>query len=144
LIAGASAHLTGGGYERAFEHYERAHAFARTDAEKWDALRGQVIASIYLEHEDATVLLDALEALSDGSPDREISLITVRSHLNKRLGSVRGESRRLAHAAYLATRVRDPLKSSALFYSRAGALVIEGHYERALKVCTEASLFAKT
>ncbi|MFO7573443.1 MAG: hypothetical protein R6W48_12715, partial [Gaiellaceae bacterium] len=131
-VAGRAAHLASR-EEDGLDLYRRAEAAAVTDAERRDALWGQLRSLIDLEHVDALPTLEQLEVGIGFSDAREVVRAAGHGlHLQLRFGSL--DAAEADRASQLLTTVDDPLVVSSFQNVYASALVLLARYEEALEV----------
>jgi LuxR family maltose regulon positive regulatory protein len=141
LLAARSAHINGR-HEEAFASNVVAYEQALSDADRWDALRGQVVAAIILERSDTEDILERLRQMNDGTLDRESELRTVEFNFKSRIGTVVGERQRLEEFMFFAPRVKNPVQRTNLYFQLVQAYLHEARYRDALKTIAQASPIA--
>ena len=141
LVAGASAHLE---YDnrRAEAHFAQALATATTNAERRDAVSGQLNVSLDLGESNIDELLDRLIELDDGSALSEIRLAVGKFQIAIRRGVI-SDFDSFAATELLISRISEPLTCSSFFASSALLQVLTGHYEEALSSSLRCERYAR-
>jgi ATP/maltotriose-dependent transcriptional regulator MalT len=131
-VAGRAAHLASR-EEIALELYRRAEAAATTEAERRDALWGQLICATELELPEAGETLQHLNSGVDRSDVREVvRAASYRLNFQVKLGTLDLAD---ADAAYeLLGALTDPLIVSSFQSTYSGVLALTARYEEALEV----------
>lgn len=140
-IAGLSAHLDYHN-ERAWTHCERALSTAATLGDSRDAIWGQLVVALDLEHPDTNSLLDQLIGLDDGSALSEVRLAVARFLVAVRNGDLVGLSRYFESGEHVLSRVKDPHMLSSFYSSIALLLAVQGRYEDALTAALRCERYA--
>jgi len=131
-VAGRAAHLASR-EEEALELYRRAEAAAATDAERRDALWGQLTCLIELEHPQAVSTLELLRAgVSFGDAREAVRAAGHRVYCQLRLGSI--ELSEADRASQLLPAAEDPLVESSFQIAYSAALALAARYDEALEV----------
>jgi ATP/maltotriose-dependent transcriptional regulator MalT len=135
-IAGRAAHLASR-EEEALDFYRRAEACAQTGIESRDAVCGQLVSLIDLEHSNAAGFLQQLSStIARSNPTDVVRCAGLRIQYQFRFG---GLDLAEADRAYeLLEDVRDPLNRAAFQCNYACALSLAARYDEALSVSESA------
>jgi DNA-binding NarL/FixJ family response regulator len=132
-LTGMSAHLD---YfnDRAGAYFAQALATATTNADKREAVWGQLNVALDLEQSSADGLLAELIAMDDGSATSEVRLATARLQHAARRSSINGVAEVFDAAELLLPRINDPHLITAFYSSQSMVYCLLGLYERALSI----------
>jgi LuxR family transcriptional regulator, maltose regulon positive regulatory protein len=141
-IAGLSAHLA---YEnrRAQVQFDRAFATAASVPSERDAVWGQLMVGLDLNHGDVDELLGQLIALDDGSALSELRLIVARFQVAVRQGDLKDCRTHFASAGYVADRVSEPHARSSFYMIKAAFFALQGQYSDALEAAKRCESYAR-
>jgi ATP/maltotriose-dependent transcriptional regulator MalT len=134
-LAGRAAHLSSR-EERALDLYRQAEYVAADDAERRDAMWGQLACLIDLEHADAEALLELLsESVSLARPRDYVRAAVLRVYLQLRLGSL--DLDEADTAQQLLAAVNDPHVVLSFLSGYGTALALSARYSEADAVAGE-------
>jgi ATP/maltotriose-dependent transcriptional regulator MalT len=114
------------------KHFEDAYETALTSSDAQNALWGQFVAAVHLEHPDAGRLLQSFVSHGPQNHDASVRKASGRLILAIRDGGLREAISGATTATQIIDRVADPLIRSVFWYSLATAEAFAGSYEMAL------------
>lgn len=129
--AGQSAQFSGK-VRDALAHHQTAFECARTKADASDALWGEFVSSLEVDHRKAAKTLQSLSQLGSPSPTESLRLATGQLFLAIRDGS--GLRADVLAAVHLAPKVDEPLVRLSYLHAFGSALIFAGQYSEGLSV----------
>jgi hypothetical protein len=132
-LAGRTGHLRDR-YNAAIDYHARAERLASTEAERYDAIWGQLVASWQVDQEGASRLLDVLKRRDDTSIDARLRLAGATFQDRLLRGNIADVENSLREALVLAPRAANPLISCSFLTTATRWFVLTGRYEEALRV----------
>jgi hypothetical protein len=140
---GSSAHMEYRN-EKALSLFGDAREAALVQADRRDAIWGQIMSSVDLDRTDVPELMAELLSEDDGSAISQLRAISAEILIGIRTGQMEGLLERVEAARHLVGRIEDPLAISSFQTSHAFLLATAGRYQQALEVARQAESYAKS
>jgi LuxR family transcriptional regulator, maltose regulon positive regulatory protein len=135
--AGQSASLSGR-VDLALTLHRRARSLAKEPSQVREALLGQLLAAVDLEHDDFDQIADALRAHGEEDPAAILRLATGELFRAIVTGGLDHANREAETALSLMSEVDDPLICSSFLHTFGRALVLGAQYDRARDIAESA------